>query len=1026
MDKAFNWIQAHWGKLPATPLPPKVLYILSVAFGAGLLIFGLCALVIKAANAWNSVRDLLPRRTPGERRRARRRHWFALHVKSELQRLDNLESWQDYRFTELEAEVEAEGGRRGLLFGRLRPKRDLTRERSLSRALRKSNERLILVEGEPGAGKSVALRHVARALSDRAERRKRSPNVLVPLYVNLKDLDVPANEVSHASIEEFVLNYVNRANKLDVEEFLDEEFQSGLEEGSWFFIFDSFDEIPAILSAVEPDAVVRSFAEAIADFFTGQNTCRGVVASRMFRGPQSLSWPKFRVLRLTARRQSELVKRFDLDQTDRELLISSIHTASSDVQAMASNPMFLGLLCEHVKERHDFPQHSHVVFESYFRRRLSRDEHRIATKYGLDQAILLETAKDAAFAMTASNAIGLSPSRAQLHDAMLALSISVPTDFAVRLDALEYLKLARSEAESAHGGERPFTFAHRRFQEYFATLRVLESDRGVASTTLLTDGRWRETAVVILQTQSGVTVSEILDCARDLLRRKDDSDSGVPGPGVIIGAKLHILGILQDAYSGRAEELSIETRELAARIVTQAFSEGTLADQKTAIEYAGSIPHKVLESLIDSAFSSYSRWLEDTAFIQLGRLVSISERMRTQLLKLLRARALSNSLSEQRHSFRAQLQRLPQSAEYISFLTLGVAAPRIDKINHAAVFLICLSVLLYFPRSIGFEVAYTIILGACLLLSLLLASSGYALMPLVQYRFGIGPLFFVPLVPPNISLIRLLTSFPGEHLTHLHSRAGFHALPIIYLMVVLWLMLWAPLAIQGGVYRPRLSIIAWPIAPALYVVDVARRTGLDFIYRMTLLLGGTGALVGVILLAVWFLPPWMKTILLATAIAFSGFGFLILGGRTVISGFSYARSRVGIYGIANDITHAELPGTLARWKSYRTQAALLEHLRTQGLVVPSPESFEYFCGLATAVDNKVSGYGQDSPLDRLIGNIPFSFAEAERKGGSLTALYVFRDEVYRIREQISGALQGVVEARDKLSRSIAEPTHAPD
>src|SRR5690348_3836720 len=105
MDKAFNWIQAHWGKLPATPLPPKVLYILSVAFGAGLLIFGLCALVIKAANAWNSVRDLLPRRTPGERRRARRRHWFALHVKSELQRLDNLESWQDYRFTELEAEV---------------------------------------------------------------------------------------------------------------------------------------------------------------------------------------------------------------------------------------------------------------------------------------------------------------------------------------------------------------------------------------------------------------------------------------------------------------------------------------------------------------------------------------------------------------------------------------------------------------------------------------------------------------------------------------------------------------------------------------------------------------------------------------------------------------------------------------------------------------------------------------------------------------------------------------------------------
>src|SRR5579871_1033800 len=199
------------------------------------------------------------------------------------------------------------------------------RVQSLSKALHRSRRRLILIEGEPGSGKSVAVRHVARKLVLQAERHRRDPNVLVPIYVNLKELDVGADQISHEVIEKFVLTSINRANKVDIEEFLDQEFKRGLVQGSWFFLFDSFDEIPAILSAVEPDAIVQRFTDAITDFLSGSNLCRAVIASRSFRGPETLSWPRFRILRLTDKRQRQLIKKFYMSAPDRDLLKVCIH-----------------------------------------------------------------------------------------------------------------------------------------------------------------------------------------------------------------------------------------------------------------------------------------------------------------------------------------------------------------------------------------------------------------------------------------------------------------------------------------------------------------------------------------------------------------------------------------------------------------------------------------------------------------------------------------------------------------------------
>ena len=85
---------------------------------------------------------------------------------------------------------------------------------------------------------------------------------------------------------------------------------------------------------------------------------------------------------------------------------------------MASNPMFLALLCAHVKEGVPFPEHGHTVFETYVSHRLSRDENRLRERYGVTPAELRPVAEQIAFCMALDATLGLDPTRKQLRESL--------------------------------------------------------------------------------------------------------------------------------------------------------------------------------------------------------------------------------------------------------------------------------------------------------------------------------------------------------------------------------------------------------------------------------------------------------------------------------------------------------------------------------------------------------------------------------------------------------------------------------
>lgn len=192
-----------------------------------------------------------------------------------LTTLDDETRWDDYFFAPLEAEVEV-----------ISRRRSMKKIVDLMRALKADrNSRVILVLGDPGAGKSIALRKLAKELMKEVDRTGR-----LPVYVNLKEW-APERQWSEQApptaqeLRNFILRTL-KAYSVFADQFLGEYFDRMLDRGRFFFLLDSFDEIPAVLDVNEGSWLIQHLSRLITDFFVSQDAGRGIVASRFYRRPK--------------------------------------------------------------------------------------------------------------------------------------------------------------------------------------------------------------------------------------------------------------------------------------------------------------------------------------------------------------------------------------------------------------------------------------------------------------------------------------------------------------------------------------------------------------------------------------------------------------------------------------------------------------------------------------------------------------------------------------------------------------------
>ncbi|HEY8303845.1 MAG TPA: NACHT domain-containing protein [Solirubrobacteraceae bacterium] len=950
-----------------------------------------------------------------QRQRLRRKQRFAKDVRRKLQFLEGNE-WSDERFTELEAQViiERTARSRFALLNLRRPGRSLRYQRSLTKALRSSNEELILLQGDPGCGKSVALRHVALAMAERAASSQDMKSV-IPLYVNLKGLR-REGEIDASLIQDYVNATLREDINADIERFLDEEFERGLTDGTWFFLFDSFDEMPDILGSSRLDDTVRDYSQAIATFLSGMRPCRGVVASREFHSPKGLPWPKWQIKPLTGKRQRTLIHRYLLDGDKEGALLAGLETADSGIAQDASNPLFLSLLAEYVRQNDSFPLSSHDVYEAYVAQRLITDAERVHERFGVHSDEVRRTAEQIAFCMSDEEGLGLEPSRGELLEILYTRGFAQPDVAMTCMDVLEYLKLVQGQADGSDQRARVFTFAHRRFQEYFTTAAVLRGVGDVSVDALLLDPRWRETAVTLCQLQRDSAAPLVLR-AGEILREgataavlkiptEAELTTGRPAPpseqldDPWPDFTLEVLGILQAGFSSEPERVPVDVRESAGQLLAHVFLRGLTYDRATAVSVARVAPQPIFDAIIRGAFNSGSQVLADDAYRQVARLRSVPPDLAAEIRRTLLRMTADDTLRREALTVRAQLKRFDAAKSLLRAQRLALVVPRVD-IAALLAFVALATAWNNFHLGIPLSIFVGLVAAAS-------HSTLYALSANLGGSSAVTGLRTRGLATISIMLRAYLLTFI---LIASGGVSSFHDWAILIPSFVA--LGWAPaalVAVQRGTFTHPAAYPLVFLAPIVAAGHALRQTGWRDLALLSSIVIAVFALFGAIGFILSLLASNLRNLIIG------GVGGL-LAAVSLANAWRAVRQSVrdAIWyrrwdaQPATRLSLAELMDVLTQVQTLRTATRVLADMRIRELLTSEPETYRFLGDLAHAVqmvplEDMASLEWRTPCLGVWLEKAPFLLS-----GSSDTGQRGFEDEIARL----------VLALRERPERALA-------
>jgi hypothetical protein len=664
--------------------------------------------------------------------------------------------------------------------------------------------------------------------------------------------------------------------------------------------------------------------------------------------------------------------------------------------------MLLGILCENMRSGNHFPDNAHSVLETYLNKRLTSDEDRIENRFNLKSSEVRSIAEKVAFCMTLDSKLGLSQTCGEIKEAMNRVGLRVPGNFEQFLNALAYLKLARFDGETMAGESQRFTFSHRRFQEYFATCVVLREPNRVHPKELLTDGRWRETAVVVFQTHSPEEFESILCEAKNILdltimnstelidnpveyvtHNSFKRDNISPKNFSWNSNLIHLLGILQEGFTGRVESLPSEIRIQAGIILLSATCQGSLADQKTSLEVSGILPQSVLSWLLRRSFSGRSQWLKEVAYQQAAKLEKIPDDVALGIRKAILNLFFSGDLSRNYFATYAHLSRLDQSRQYIDILNL---LRWIKLIRICLYFLSLLLFICYGPQSYLTAIAQiTILIPMLWLMSTVLSRTLSGFFKILSHE----PLFIYTIV---------LYSLKKELYSMIHPVAAF----IIFLM--LWPLLAILAAISGEFTHYYWWILLW-VFPLLYFgrnyrkvweLLTSAKAAFTRIPKIIILLFSTMLIFLYIL--IFFLLPALMTNKIGTYIGFivSSIALVFMIHRTHYFQDSFKwwkwrrRHRTSI-------TMQKLLDQIAHYHNSKLCTLTVSHCREKDLLAISAESENLLSELAINLERKecLPSSGLHSDHFKIWLN-----SYTEKRFQKLSKDNEFIDEIYILLEKI--------------------------
>lgn len=528
-----------------------------------------------------------------------------------LNTLDDETRWDDYFFAPLEAEVEILSGRRST-----RKILDLMTALKADRS-----SRIILLLGDPGAGKSIALRKLAKELMKEVGKTGR-----LPVYVNLKEWGAnrPWSEDSPPDAQElraFILRTL-KAYSVFADQFLGQYFDRMLDRGRFFFLLDSFDEIPAVLDVNEGSWLIQHLSSLITEFLVSQDLGRGIIASRFYRKPKfsRIESSTFEIRPFSDIGIHEALLRSEKLKGD---TIDKLFRQRTELIPVARNP-FSAALIRTYAESHGgaLPTNQLEMYESYIRGRLDSSSEQIR-HHGLEIPQVIEGATEIAWCMFREADIGLEAPMNQLVKLMPSLPVEPVTT------VLRYSGLARMSP----GTEPRFSFVHRRLNEYFVARSFLNEPTSITLQAIPTDSRYRDALALYCEVGELRHVKDIAAfCWTEIAAVGPDSAGSAAGQLRAV----HCLRFLRDAFRTRPESIGF-VRELANYIRERLQPGGDLLAAKIALEATGLLPEHSAEPILVKALQMGNAWISETALHACRHLKQIGAKLDQSLFTYLRS-----------------------------------------------------------------------------------------------------------------------------------------------------------------------------------------------------------------------------------------------------------------------------------------------------------------------------------------------------------------------------------------------------